>query len=162
MKKILSINQNSLGVDTAILIARVTIGLLMLVHGLPKMQGLFSAGPVQFASVFGMSAGMSMSLAVFAEVFCSILLIAGIGTRLAVLPLIITMLVAVFVIHVNDPFAKQELGLHYLLVYVILLITGSGRFSIDYLMSNKRPLKAVRAANWKNNEIADPTLTIYQ
>ena len=137
MKKIVSVHQNSNGTDLALLIARVGIALLMLTHGLPKLQMLFSGAPIQFPPMFGMSAEFSLAMAVFAEVFCSLLLLAGLGTRLAVVPLIITMAVAVFVIHVSDPFAKQEPALQYLLVYVVLLLAGSGKYSMDYLLQKR-------------------------
>ena len=85
----------------------------------------------------GMSPALSLTLAVFAEVICSLLLLFGLGTRLAVIPLIVTMLIAVFFIHGADPFAKQELGLHYLLVYLLLLFAGSGRYSLDKVLTAK-------------------------
>src|SRR5690606_8432778 len=129
MKKLL--NVQPLYMDSVLLIARVVIALLMLVHGLPKLGMLFSGDPVAFPGVMGMSPEFSLLLAVFAEVACSFLILIGLGTRLAVIPLIITMLVAVFIAHAGDPFAKQEMGLHYLLVYVMLLITGSGKYSLD-------------------------------
>lgn len=135
MKKI--INSTPINLDSMLLIVRIAIAALMLAHGLPKMVMLFSSEPVAFSSVFGMSPGLSLGLAVFAEVICSVLILVGLGTRLAVIPLIITMLVAVFYIHMADPFAKQELGLHYLLVYVLLLFAGSGKYSIDSLLTAK-------------------------
>lgn len=138
MKKLISADYNSNSISMALLILRVGIGVLMLVHGVPKMVGLFSDGPVQFASLFGMSAQLSLGLAVFAEVVCSVLLIVGFGTRIATIPLIITMLVAVLYIHANDPFTKQEMGIHYLLAYVLLLITGAGKYSLDHLIANKK------------------------
>jgi putative oxidoreductase len=61
----------------------------------------------------------------------------GFATRLAVIPLIITMLVVVFYVHADDPFSKQEMGLHYLLTYIMLLIMGSGKYSIDNLLYRK-------------------------
>lgn len=137
MKKILSVNEATSITDVALLIARVGIALLMLTHGVPKMVTLFSAAPVQFMPVMGMSAEFSLTLAVFAEVFCSILLLVGFASRLAVIPLMMTMLVAVFLVHSADPFAKQEPALHYLLVYIVLLLAGSGKYSIDYLLSRK-------------------------
>lgn len=87
--------------------------------------------------VFGMGTFMSLSLAVFAEVVCSALVLLGLGTRLAVIPLSITMLIAAFHVHIGDPFAKQEMSLHYLLVYVVLFILGSGKYSIDRFLSKK-------------------------
>lgn len=137
MKKLLTIEHKPVNIDIALLIARVAIAAFMLVHGLPKMEKLFSGEPVAFANVFGMGQWLSLGLAVFAEVICSVFILLGLGTRLAVIPLIITMLVAVFYIHGADPFVKQEMGLHYLITYVALLIMGSGRYSLDnYLFAN--------------------------
>ena len=110
------------------------------------MAGLTADGPVAFPSVLGLSPELSLSLAVFAEVICSVLLIVGFGTRLATIPLMTTMLVAVFYIHLNDPFVKQEMGLHYLLAYVVLFITGPGKLSLDYLLANRK-LPAAKATN---------------
>jgi putative oxidoreductase len=89
---------------------------------------------VQFPGKFGLSSEISLALAVFAEVICSILLIVGFRTRLVVIPLIITMLVAVLSVHAADPFGKKELALHSLLVYVVLMATGSGRYSVDHIL----------------------------
>lgn len=111
--------------------------MLMLTHGLPKLAMLFSGEPVQFPPIMGMSPEFSLGLAIFAEVFCSILILVGMATRLATVPLLITMLVAVFLIHQAEPFAKKEAALYYALFYVILLITGSGKYSVDYLVQNR-------------------------
>ena len=116
----------------------------MLTHGLPKLMMLFGEGPIQFPGVMGMGPELSLALAVFAEVLCSILIIVGLGTRLASIPLIVTMVIAVFYIHAADPFAVQEMGLHYLLAYVVLLLLGSGKFSLDALLV-KRNAAAVKA-----------------
>lgn len=124
----------------AFLVLRIGIGILMLVHGLPKMGSIFSNEPIQFPPVFGMSSEMSLGLTIFSEVVCSLLLIIGFGTRLAAVPLIITMLVAVLYIHGSDTFAKQEMGIHYLLAYLVLLITGPGKYSIDYMVSNRHQI----------------------
>jgi putative oxidoreductase len=136
MKKLFSTAQSS-ATDTALLIARVGIGFLMLTHGLPKMQSLLSGGPVQFPPVMGMSPEISLFLAVFAEVVCSVLLLVGAGTRLATIPLIVTMLVAVFSIHAADELTKKEPGLLYLLMYTVLLFAGAGKYSVDNLLHKK-------------------------
>lgn len=137
MKKLLYVNKGTTTTHIALLIARVGIAALMLTHGLPKMGLLFSDAAVQFPAVMGMSAELSLALTVFAEVLCSVFVLAGLGTRLAVIPLAITMLVAALLIHAADPFSAKESSLHYLLVYVILLFAGSGKYSIDYLLQPK-------------------------
>ena len=137
MNRLFNTNYNHRGLDIALLVLRVSIALLMLSHGIPKMHTLFSGGAIQFPDPIGVGATASLSLVVFAEVFCSALILIGLGTRLAVIPLIINMLVAVLVIHGQDGLEKMEAGLHYLLVYIVLLFTGSGRVSFDSLISRK-------------------------
>jgi putative oxidoreductase len=137
MKNIFSVNNSSRTTATILLIARFGIAALMLTHGIPKLIMLFSGGPIKFPPVMGMSASFSLGLAVFAEVFCSLLILTGFATRLATIPLITTMLVAVFSIHAADSFNKQEPGLLYLIVYTMLLLAGSGKYSVDYLLTRK-------------------------
>ncbi|OLY94967.1 putative oxidoreductase [Cnuella takakiae] len=147
MKKLLQVDTLPKHIDVAILIARIGIAALMLTHGLPKLSMLLSGEPVQFLPFMGLSQEVSLALAVFAEVFCSILLLVGFATRLAVVPLIITMLVALLMVHAADPFQMKEPALHYLLVYVVLLLTGSGRYSVDYLLQSKADRKAFSLSN---------------
>lgn len=135
MKKILNIQP--LYMDSGLLIARVAIAVLMLVHGLPKLAMLVSGETISFPGILGMSPEVSLFLAVFSEVVCSLLILFGLGTRLAVLPLIVTMLVAAFYFHLGDPFSSKEPGLLYILVYVLLLVTGSGKYSLDRLVVEK-------------------------
>ena len=123
--------------DLGLLILRAFVGMTMMVsHGWGKMTRLLE-GNTDFADVFGMGEAPSLVLAVFAEVICSALLTLGLFTRWALIPLMITMLVAVFYIHANDPFSKQEFGLLFLVPYISLFFTGPGKYSIDALI-NKR------------------------
>ena len=108
----------------------------MLVHGLPKLKSLFTED-VSFADPIGIGVIPSLFLTVFAEVICSFLILLGLGTRLAVIPLVITMLVAICIIHGNDGFGKQEMALHYLIIYLLLFFTGSGKYSLDQLLFKK-------------------------
>ena len=136
MKRLFNVQHQGRNIDIAILILRVSLASLMLVHGIPKLLSLVSGDPVQFPALVG-GPEMSLALAVFAEVFCSILILFGLSTRLATIPLIITMLVAVFLIHAADPFTNKEVGLLYLVGYIILLIAGSGKISLDHLLMNR-------------------------
>ncbi|MCM4161238.1 DoxX family protein [Antarcticibacterium flavum] len=143
MKKLLGINIGNEQVSIALLIVRIGVASMMLVHGFPKMQMLFSGDASQFPGVMGLSPMISLALAVFAEVVCSVLILIGLATRFAAIPLIITMMVAVFYIHATDPFSSQELGLHYLMSYIVLLILGSGKYSLDAVLvqQNKMSLQ---------------------
>lgn len=135
MKKIVDIKPYY--THTVLLMLRIAIASLMLVHGIPKLNLLISGEAHLFPAIMGMSPVLSLVLAVLAEVGCSVLILVGLGTRLAVVPLIITMLVAVLYVHAADPFSAQELGIHYVLVYAALLVMGSGRFSVDHILATK-------------------------
>jgi len=132
MKTLINFNNSTARTDLAVLFLRIVIGVLMLTHGIPKLISLVS-GDIQFPGLFGLSPAISLALAVFAEVICSVLILFGLGTRLATIPLMFTMLVAVFYIHAADPLATKEVAILYLLAYVILFFTGSGKYSVENL-----------------------------
>lgn len=121
-----------LALDLGLLLLRVATGLLLLTHGWPKLMG-FSARMNTFADPYGLGSAPSLALAVFAEFFCSVFLIMGLFTRWALIPLVITMLTIVFVVHGSDPFGKKELALLYLVPFLTLSFTGPGKFSLDGL-----------------------------
>ena len=134
MRNFLSTYINPYFLDLAVLLLRIFTGLSMLTHGTPKLMKFSADGPLNFGDPLNIGTFPSLLLTVFAEFFCSILIILGLGTRLAVVPLIITMLVAAFVVHKTDGFAKQEVAVLYLLIFFTLFITGSGKYSVDRLI----------------------------
>jgi putative oxidoreductase len=123
--------------DLLVLFLRIAIAALMISHGLPKLSKLLEGGEIQFGDPIGLGPTLSLILVVFAEFFCSILIGIGLGTRLATIPLMITMFVAAFITHGADPFQRKEMALLYLLFYISLLIIGSRKYSVDYLISRK-------------------------
>lgn len=123
---------------TVLLLVRIVVAIFMLTHGIKKYMMLFSGGPIEFANPIGLGETTTLVLAVFAEVVCSALIFIGLATRLVVLPLIFTMFVIVFIVHAPDGFSNQELPSLYLLIYILLLVTGSGKYSVDHLISNKK------------------------
>lgn len=124
--------------DFGLLILRLFLGLAMLfAHGLGKWERLFGEEVIQFADPFGIGAIPSLALTVIAEVICSILLVLGLLTRWALLPLIITMFVAAFVVHGSDGFGGMEKALLFGVSYLTLFFTGSGKYSLDYVLKSK-------------------------
>lgn len=127
-------------INWSLLLLRLTSGGLMLTHGIPKWNKLFGNEPISFADPIGLGEKWSLILVTFAEVICSILIMIGLSTRLALVFLIITMAVAAFITLAGDPLNIIELPLFYLMVYISLLITGPGKYSIDnwiYLQISK-------------------------
>lgn len=128
-KRFLTTTSNTYA-SLGLLILRLGIGGLMLTHGYPKLMRLFS-GDIKFGDPLGIGGEISFILIVFAEFLCSILIMLGIYTRLAAIPLIIAMATAAFIHHAADPLNVKELALLYLVVYVCLLFTGSGKYAVD-------------------------------
>lgn len=134
MKRLFNTNFNNETVHGMLLFLRIAIAAMMLTHGIPKLQGVLAGGELKFGDPIGIGVAPSLYLTIFAEVGCSALLILGLGTRLALIPLIITMLVAAFIVHAPDDFGTKEMSLLYLVVFIFLLFTGPGKYSIDSLI----------------------------
>ncbi|MCB9258457.1 MAG: DoxX family protein [Ignavibacteriales bacterium] len=122
---------NSL-INFGLFIFRISISLFMMLgHGLGKFQKLISGAEIKFLDPFGIGATASFSLAVFAEFFAPMFIVLGVLTRFNSLSLIITMSVAAFIAHADDPFSNKEKALLYLASYVLLFFTGPGKFSLQ-------------------------------
>lgn len=134
MKKLLSIQYSAAAFNFSVLLLRVGFGILMIAtHGLSKLME-FSTLQNTFYNFMGIGSRFSLVLAIFAELFCSMFLVLGLFTRLSVIPLIITMLVAIFGFNAGQPFIKSEVAILYLTVFVTILFVGPGRISVDGMM----------------------------
>ena len=120
-------NQSNL----AKLILRLGFGGFMLTHGIPKLMKLLEGGTIQFPDPLHLGSLTSLILTVFAEVVCAILIIVGYKTKWAAIPLVITMLVAAFIIHAQDPLGKKEFALLYAIGFICIGLFGAGKYSLD-------------------------------
>lgn len=124
--------------DIGLLVLRVGVGAFMLfAHGWGKLAG-FGELAGKFPDPIGVGSTVSLVLAIFAEVLCALLVIVGLGTRFAAVPLLVTMLVAAFVVHADDPWSKQEFALLYAIPFLTLVFTGGGRYALDSLIRWKK------------------------
>lgn len=124
--------------DLALFVFRVSIsGFMLFGHGLGKFQKLISGNEIKFLDPFGLGPTFSFTLATFAEFIASILIIVGLFTRFSSLSLIITMAIAAFIAHADDPFGKQEKSLMYLASYFLLFLTGPGKYSLQTWFDKK-------------------------
>ena len=73
-------------------------------------------------------------MVVFAEFFCAILIVAGLMTRLASIPLIIVMGVALFKSHNGEIFGEGEKAALFFIGYMAILLGGPGKISVDKLI----------------------------
>lgn len=123
------------GVSFLILVMRVSFGILFFMHGFDKMMN-FNSIVATYPNVLGFGSYMSLMVSIFCEFCCSLFLIAGLLVRLITIPMIVAMGVAFFDVH-DAMLPEGELALIYFIVFIILFVVGSGRFSIDYLLDAK-------------------------
>lgn len=133
MRKLLSTKYSAGAFNTAMLFLRIVAGGLMLVHGYDKMVH-FNETASQMMNFMGIGTKATTALLIFAEFFCSLLLILGLFTRLACIPLIIGMSVALFMAHNGDFLGKGQVAALFLICYVVLLFVGPGRVSVDSMI----------------------------
>lgn len=120
--------------DFSLLFLRLVFGSLMIInHAFPKFEKL-GAAVVKFPDPLGVGSEISLYLTLFSEGLCSTFLVFGLFSRWATLPLIFTMSIAAFYIHLSDSLSVKEASLTYMAAYVVILAFGPGKFSLDKLL----------------------------
>lgn len=117
--------------ESALLLAlRLTAGGLLLSHGLVKIA---QAGTLAstFPDPIGIGSTASLALAIFAEAGCAVGCIVGFCYRLALIPMICTMGVALLGVHRGDLFGGGELAFVYFMLFILLFIAGPGEWAAD-------------------------------
>jgi putative oxidoreductase len=137
------LSYHPLNTDLAILLLRLSFGGLFIYHGYTKLVSFNDILP-HFGDVIGIGSKLSFILVIFAEFFCGILVTIGLLTRLSVIPIMITMAVAFFVAHAKDDFMVKELPFLFLLLSIVIFITGAGRYSVDGMMQNRNVVSSSR------------------
>ncbi len=123
-----------------LLILRLVMGSALILHGWPKIQhatGWMGPGaPVPAAFQF---------LAAFSEFFGGLAFLTGLLAPIAALGVAATMLTALVTVHFKSghPFVSPhgpsyESALGYLAVAMLMLLTGPGVLSLDYLLFGRR------------------------
>lgn len=133
MKKLFSTRYSDGGISFALLILRLTTGGLLLSHGFQKLMD-FTEKSADFYDPFHIGSPVSLALVIFAEFFCSAFVILGLFTRLACIPPIIAMTVALFYAHNGNVFGKGETPALFIGGFLTLLFTGPGKVSLDRLI----------------------------
>lgn len=130
MKRILSTKYPAGAFNFAMLVLRLGLGVLMLSHGYGKLIH-FHEMRGSFINFLGLGSTISLTLDIFAEFFCSIFLILGLFTRLAVIPILIAMSVALIKVHHGDLFGAGERAAIYIACSITILFCGPGKISVD-------------------------------
>lgn len=122
----------------AILLLRLGVAALVMTHGIPKLMRVLD-GDFGFGDPLGIGPTLSLLLVTFAEAICAFFILLGLWTRLSAIVLILNFIVVVFIAHADDPFSNKEKGTFFLISFIVLFLTGAGKYSFDKLIGkNKR------------------------
>ena len=145
--KLKLLSANSINLDFGILLIRLIIGLLMAFYGYEKLIHFQEMAVSDFwaknVSFLGLKGSFPLSLTIFAEFFCSLLLILGLFTRLSLLPLLFCMayiFIVIFpfsIINKGDNGMEMNTAFLYFIIYAGLFYTGPGKYSLDALFLKK-------------------------
>ena len=144
-------------VDLGLLLLRFAVGLMLFIgHGMNKLSQIGTDAAGNFISVFGLSPQLCHFMAASAEGIGSILIIFGLFTRFSAFVLTFSMWIAAFIASANFPFFPQwipssaieyktlmtpfkEYALLYGSVFLALIFTGAGKYSIDHKIKYRLP-----------------------
>ena len=116
--------------DLGLLFLRISGALFLLgVHGLPKVLN-YSEQLKLIEDPFHLGAHVTLLLAIFAEVLCPLLIVAGLLVRLACLPILAVMLIAMVVVHPEWSVFEGQFGWLLLIIFTSILIAGPGRLRL--------------------------------
>lgn len=129
------------GRDIGLLILRIVFGFVLIYgHGWEKLTVILGPDEIQFFDPIGIGAKTSFILAGFAEAICAALLILGLFSRFATIILVLNFIVIV-IFHAfiaKDGFDILEVRIFYLFTFIVLLISGPGKLSLDYILFGKK------------------------
>lgn len=124
--------------DGGILLLRLLFGGLFVYYGYNKIINYDTILP-HFGDIIGIGSKLSFWLVIFAEFFCGLLVTIGLFTRLATIPIFITMAVAYFIAHKADAFQVKQPAFIFLVLSVVVFILGPGKYSLDKILFRPRP-----------------------
>src|SRR5215470_12893851 len=132
VKSLFRTDTNSSAISFGLLVLRVGALSLFLKHGIEKLTG-YSTMVQHFPDPIHIGAHASLAFALLSDGICSVLVMMGLATRLAAAVILVNILTAFFFVHHAAYFSERhvELVATYIIIFLTLLFTGPGRFSID-------------------------------
>ena len=113
-----------------LLIRIVFAGSMLYGHGLSKFYRLIE-GNLSFANPIGIGEAPTLVLAVFSEFLAPLFILIGYKTKIFSFFPAATMFVAAFIVHLSDPFARKEKAILFLIGFIVIMMMGPGKYSID-------------------------------
>ena len=117
--------------NIALLLIRIIFaGSMLYGHGLSKFYRLIE-GNLSFANPIGIGEAPTLVLAVFSEFLAPLFILIGYKTKIFSFFPAATMFVAAFIVHLSDPFARKEKAILFLIGFIVIMMMGPGKYSID-------------------------------
>ena len=117
--------------NIALLLIRIVFaGSMLYGHGLSKFYRLIE-GNLSFANPIGIGEAPTLVLAVFSEFLAPLFILVGYKTKVFSFFPAATMFVAAFIVHLSDPFARKEKAILFLIGFIVIMMMGPGKYSID-------------------------------
>jgi putative oxidoreductase len=131
-------NYSALGNDMGKLVLRLTLGMLIALHGVAKLQNLQAATAGIAKQVVALGLPEFVAYGVYVgEVVAPILLILGIFSRVGGFIVVVNMVFAVVLVHTQQLFLlsktggwQLELQAFYLFCGLVVALIGSGRYAV--------------------------------
>ena len=121
--------------DAGLLLFRRLAGFALLgVHGWEKIAH-YEAEVRSIPDPFGLGGEVNVAIAIFSDVFCALLVMGGLFTRLASLAVMSTTLVGLLFVHINDPWHGRDVPMVYSIMFLVILLLGPGKYSLDGALS---------------------------
>jgi putative oxidoreductase len=132
--------------NIALLLIRIVFaGSMLYGHGLSKLYRLIDGTAWDFIFGFIPYPSFNISwtnpifigdvptliLAVFSEFLAPLFILIGYKTKIFSFFPAATMFVAAFIVHLSDPFARKEKAILFLIGFIVIMMMGPGKYSID-------------------------------
>ncbi len=134
-------------ISLASLTLRVGVGFFMISHGVEKIMLIVAGKLDYFPVVLGVPKAAGLWISFLTQGVCALIVAFGFRTRYFAIPVFLVMGAAGIVVHQNDALfminaggsvATAEPALLYVVSYFAIFILGSGKYSLDYVLSSIR------------------------
>lgn len=133
MKKLFSTKYTAGGFNMAVLLLRLTFGIVMVYYGY-KLMTHFSENKTHGTSILGLSNEISLLLKIFIKLVCGLLIVLGLFSRLASLLVLLYMGYALYAQYHLDVFGSGTFAMVFFGGMFALLLLGPGKYSVDNAM----------------------------
>ncbi len=106
------------------------------IHGWKKITG-FEEEVLHIPDPFGFGGYTATVMAILSNVVCSVFVAFGLFTRLAAFGAMMVPLIGLLVIHIADPWPAKDAPWMYSLAFLVILLMGPGKYSLDNWMYKK-------------------------